>query len=1459
MRNTGSSSRPIVGSPSQRSSSAGHSHFSSSFRSGSPLAQESIARDLAASSGDDDAASIDSCEDGQGSDYESEASTLRPSHQMSGSYRRPSFFAFGGGNRPAMAPQHPEIDHLSKREIAQATREEESLLRDNHLAPPKHPRAKDEALPSRLYRSIFSTKVPRPSDEEETPNFPVQPTETSPLLANGVPESAREIQERTNRLWEQAVREGKIETTWQREAKTLAKYSTPLIITFLLQYSLTVASIFTVGHIGKIELGAVSLASMTANITGYAIFQGLATSLDTLCAQAYGSGRKHLVGLQCQRMILFLWTLSIPVGIFFIFSNRVLEAIVPEKESADLAGLYLRVLVFGLPGYALFESGKRFVQAQGLFSATTYVLLIAAPTNAFMNWLFVWRFEWGYVGAPIAVVVTHNLLPILLFLYVYFIDGHQCWHGFSYRALSNWGPMIKLAIPGLVMVEAEFLAFEVLVLASSYFGTTHLAAQSVLGTISAITFQIPFPLSIAASTRVANLIGATLSGAARTSAKVAVYGAVLVGLFNVTILWTLRHHIPQLFTNDPEVIELVARVLPLCAAFQLFDALAALSNGLLRGLGRQEIGGYLNLFCYYVVALPISFGTGFGLDWKLEGLWGGVAIGLGLVAAGEGFFLVTTDWEHAVEAAAHRNAILVGLDGAEAMAHVLPSNKRGGVKRQKLSAMGAAMKAPRAPKRASLTATAVKAFSTLKSFSSRRERSDIEGVPYRMKCEKVSAPNDTGVGRPQQLSPVNQGLNNDTKCGKSISEGGGRTVHYPLSACEDSKSIQSTLPSTRPVTPPQPALEVSHLNHSSVTKSTEPTPDQLLASKSFKDLSTSHTQILCRIDEENATTRRPVREEDPLLRDSAISLSLSDVLRRPDHPPSATIGGGVVEGLIDDQDKRISKLHAWDVTDDQLATAADKKGHSSEGPTTLSDIVQDLDSKVLLSAPECLQAPPTAVRSVVAAAGGQALQNSEESSAQGHEQMNDSGTKAADNDKNGACSIVERPPLELNSCKYPQISTLTQPPSDTPESGNSQSAGGESFMGLVYGPTASFNGKYPSTNAGKPSRKRQQKPLVKGSTKNSEQKFSPLCLRCWYDAMGNPCLNGKGYGSPDVRHLKGDHFNSKNIANNHILFEECPICDRSFAYEDSWNEHLEQLNSNLFCLELSAAELNALNYEASRKGIPAAQMEKVDQAILQYKKDQSLPGVYTEEDKHWNKHWINTNAMLYIVNSGKTESEAQKELGMWLAGLYAIFPGRKPPSNPFTKNNAVSLVQQGVPGLLREALAQHPRFRSFHDLNDEDYLALTQVFGNVMSNLELQQQIEGKRSPETKRQPPEAKRPRLESHGAPQIQTEYLFDPELLQPSPSVGFGESTTLYNDSSFSSGHTDATSYNEAYVDPRMIEKDGQATAKLGHDPQNLSKTGTQFDGDVYGNTYPTTLEGNLGQLQHFNQTHQSNYGH
>lgn len=617
---------------------------------------------------DEDSGLTSSEEEGDGGLLSSSAPAAERKYSLYHSYRRNSFVA--AGNRARMPVEFGSTASgragdlgrtMSKDERKRLLEEERSLLRDNNLIPPKHVRGPEGERMRR--KSWYSFPIPggdgKIDGQAGSPGV-AGSSEQTPLLGDpSQPYGGQDDPKTISTRWEEAVKEGKIQTTWQREAKVLSGYAFPLMATFLLQYSLTVASVFVLGHIGATELGAVSLASMTANITGYAIYQGLATSLDTLCPQAYGSGKKKLVGLQMQRMIYFLWVVTIPIAIIWLLADKILLALVPERAVAELAGLYLKIVLAGAPGYAAFEAGKRYVQAQGLFSASLYVLVILSPFNAFLNWFLVWKLELGFIGAPIAVAITDNLLPLGLFIYVRFFskNGMSCWNGFTKKAFHNWDPMVKLALPGVIMVEAEVLAFEILTFAASYFGVEVLAAQSILATLTNITFQIPFPLSIAASTRVANLIGATLVDAAKLTTRVAFFGAMIIGIFNVVLLSALKDYIPYLFTSDEEVVRLTSAVLPLCAAFQLFDALTALCNGVMRGLGRQHFGGYVQLFCYYVIAMPISFGTTFGLNWGLWGLWTGVAIALGLVALIEFIYLGKTDWNSSVEEARQRNVL----------------------------------------------------------------------------------------------------------------------------------------------------------------------------------------------------------------------------------------------------------------------------------------------------------------------------------------------------------------------------------------------------------------------------------------------------------------------------------------------------------------------------------------------------------------------------------------------------------------------------------------------------------------------------------------------------------------------------------------------------------------------------------------------------------------------------------
>lgn len=93
----------------------------------------------------------------------------------------------------------------------------------------------------------------------------------------------------------------------------LLSTSLPLICTSLLQSSQVGRALIFVGRIGENELVAVSLATLTANVTGWAVYQGLASALDTFCPQAYGAGLFHLVGLHTQRMLVLLLCVTVPI------------------------------------------------------------------------------------------------------------------------------------------------------------------------------------------------------------------------------------------------------------------------------------------------------------------------------------------------------------------------------------------------------------------------------------------------------------------------------------------------------------------------------------------------------------------------------------------------------------------------------------------------------------------------------------------------------------------------------------------------------------------------------------------------------------------------------------------------------------------------------------------------------------------------------------------------------------------------------------------------------------------------------------------------------------------------------------------------------------------------------------------------------------------------------------------
>ncbi|KAN0066431.1 ethionine resistance protein [Thecaphora frezii] len=437
-----------------------------------------------------------------------------------------------------------------------------------------------------------------------------------------------------------------------REAKVVTQYTIPIWATHLLELSLSVASVFSLGHLGTLELAAASLSSMTANVSGYSVLSGFISALDTILPSAYTQQPKS-VGLWTQRMLVIIAGLLPLIWLIWFNAERILVATGQDPAVAKLAGQYLSILAFGLPGYASFEVCRRYLQAQGLMHAPTLVLLVVSPLNAIANYALVWGPEsirLGFVGAPMASAISMWVMALLCFLQCV-LGPRTAWDGWSMAAFKWAGirPVLSLGFAGMCSLATEWWAWEIVGLVTAALGTTALAAQSVLLVSSSVTYQLPFGASVATAVRIGNLLGANRPREARISSNVSLIISLAMGGFNSALFLIFRRQWGYLFSSDAEVIKLVEHILPILAIFQVADGVCGIAGGVLRGTGRQAQGAIINLTAYYFVGIPIGLILTFSkLQMGLEGLWWGLTIALLYGSVGIFWLICRTDWEHEV-------------------------------------------------------------------------------------------------------------------------------------------------------------------------------------------------------------------------------------------------------------------------------------------------------------------------------------------------------------------------------------------------------------------------------------------------------------------------------------------------------------------------------------------------------------------------------------------------------------------------------------------------------------------------------------------------------------------------------------------------------------------------------------------------------------------------------------------
>ncbi|CAO2828226.1 unnamed protein product [Amaranthus hypochondriacus] len=413
------------------------------------------------------------------------------------------------------------------------------------------------------------------------------------------------------------------------ESKKLWHIVGPSIISRICTYAMLVVTQAFAGHLGDHQLAAVSITCNLIVGFDYGLMLGMASALETLCGQAYGAKKYHMLGIYMQRSWIVLFICCILLLPLYIFASPMLKLLGQPKEVAELSGV---VAVWMIPlhfSYAFQFPLQRFLQCQLKANVVAWVSVVAILVHIFVCWLFVSVLKCGIIG----VAVTQNfgwwVFVFGLFGYTAFGGCPLTWSGFSVEAFSGLWDFFKLSAASGVMLCLENWYYRILILIAGNLEDAEIAidALSICMSINGWEMMIPFAFFAGTGVRVGNELGAGNGKGAKFATIVSITTSVAIGLFFWLLVLCLHEYIAFIFSTSPPVLAEVKKLTLLLAFTILLNSVQPVLSGVAVGSGWQTTVAYVNLGCYYLLGVPLGFLMGLQFNLGITGIWTGMIFG----------------------------------------------------------------------------------------------------------------------------------------------------------------------------------------------------------------------------------------------------------------------------------------------------------------------------------------------------------------------------------------------------------------------------------------------------------------------------------------------------------------------------------------------------------------------------------------------------------------------------------------------------------------------------------------------------------------------------------------------------------------------------------------------------------------------------------------------------------------
>ena len=405
----------------------------------------------------------------------------------------------------------------------------------------------------------------------------------------------------------------------------------PMVLEMGMESLFVVVDIFFVAKLGADAVTAVGLTEAVLTLL-YAIAIGLSTGATALVARRIGERNveaARIVAVQAIWVAVGLALVTAAIGI--LYAQEVLELMGASPEVVAGGVGYTVVMLGGSVTILLIFMLNAVFRGAGDAVIAMRVLWVANGINIVLDPLLIFGVgpfpELGVMGAAVATT-TGRGVGVLYQLY--------CLSRTESRIrlkLTDLGlraqvmlRLLRVSLPGAFQYTIAMSSYIFLMRVISAYGSAAVAGFTIGIRIFAFTFLPAWGFSNAAATLVGQNLGAGEPERAERSVWItAKYNAAFLVMVALVFIF-VPEPIVRFFTSDPVVVAYGVDCLRYVSYGYGFYAVGLVVTQAFNGAGDTDTPTYINLFCFWLLQIPLAYVLAQELAWGPQGVFITIAV-----------------------------------------------------------------------------------------------------------------------------------------------------------------------------------------------------------------------------------------------------------------------------------------------------------------------------------------------------------------------------------------------------------------------------------------------------------------------------------------------------------------------------------------------------------------------------------------------------------------------------------------------------------------------------------------------------------------------------------------------------------------------------------------------------------------------------------------------------------------